>query len=132
SGLHQLVPRHLADLPEWIAQPEVSFAFYAERGVIDILAWHPGRRALLVIELKTDIVDVNNLVGTGDRKGRLATQIASERGWIKRGEPPPSVSIWVIVADGPTNRRRVRAHGAMLRTAFPTDGRSIRGWPRDP
>ena len=45
--------------------PEVSFSIYGERGVIDILAWHPGRRALLIIELKTDIVDVNELVGRG-------------------------------------------------------------------
>ena len=29
SGLHELVARHLADLPDWVAQPEVSFAFYA-------------------------------------------------------------------------------------------------------
>jgi transcriptional regulator with XRE-family HTH domain len=132
SGLHELVARHLAELPEWVAQPEVSFAFYAERGVIDILAWHPGRRALLVIELKTDIVDVNELVGTVDRKGRHAVRIAIERGWIRSHDPAPSVSIWVIVADGHTNRRRVQAHRAMLRAAFPADGRAIGGWLRNP
>jgi len=132
SELHELVARHIAQLPDWVAQPEVSFAVYGERGVIDILAWHPGRRALLVIELKTDIADVNELIGTVDRKGRLAQQIALERGWIRRDQPPPSVSIWVIVADGATNRRRVGAHQAMLRAAFPTDGRSVRGWLRDP
>jgi hypothetical protein len=132
SELHELVARHIAQLPGWVAQPEVSFAVYGERGVIDILAWHPGLRALLVIELKTDIADVNELVGTVDRKGRLAQRIALERGWISRDQPPPSVSIWVIVADGPTNRRRVGAHQAMLRAAFPTDGRSVRPWLRDP
>src|SRR6476646_239044 len=132
SGLHELVARHLAELPEWVAQPEVSFAIYGERGVIDILAWHPGRRALLVIELKTDIADVNELVGTVDRKGRHAVGIAIERGWIQAHDPPPSVSIWVIVADGHTNRRRIQAHRAVLRAAFPADGRAIGGWLRNP
>ncbi|MEA2632936.1 MAG: hypothetical protein QOE66_3155, partial [Chloroflexota bacterium] len=68
-------------LPGWILAPEVSFAIYGERRVIDILAWHPGRRALLLIELKTELVDMNELLGTLDRKRRLARRIAQERGW---------------------------------------------------
>jgi transcriptional regulator with XRE-family HTH domain len=132
SELHELVARYLHQLPAWVAQPEVSFAVYGERGVIDILAWHPRRRALLVIELKTDIADVNELVGTVDRKGRLAVGIAIERGWVRPRDPPPTVSIWVIVADGPTNRRRVSTHRAMLRAAFPIDGRSVAGWLQKP
>jgi transcriptional regulator with XRE-family HTH domain len=132
SGLHELVARHFDQLPDWILQPEVSFAVYGERGIIDILAWHPRRRALLVIELKTDILDVNELVGTVDRKGRRAIRIAIERGWIRPRDPPPTVSIWIIVADGPTNRRRVSAHRTMLRNAFPTDGRSMAAWLKAP
>jgi transcriptional regulator with XRE-family HTH domain len=132
SGLHELVARHFDQLPDWVIQPEVSFAVYGERGIIDIFAWHPKRRALLVIELKTDIVDVNELVGTVDRKGRHAIGVAIERGWIRPRDPPPSVSIWIIVADGPTNRRRVSAHRTMLRNAFPLDGRSMAAWLRAP
>jgi transcriptional regulator with XRE-family HTH domain len=132
SELHELVARHLVRLPGWVSQPEVSFAVYGERGIIDILAWHPGRRALLVIELKTDIADVNELVGTVDRKGRHAIKVATERGWISPRDTPPTVSIWVIVADGATNRRRVQAHRTMLRAAFPRDGRGIDGWLREP
>ena len=129
SALHERVARLFHDLPDWIAEPEVSFAIYGERGIIDILAWHPGRRALLVIELKTEITDVNEVVGTIDRKRRLATQVAAERGWDVAGA---SVSIWLIVADSKTNRRRVDSHRAMLRAAFPNDGRSMAGWLRDP
>ena len=132
SRLHELVARSFRELPEWVAEPEVSFAIYTERGVIDILAWHPARRMLLVIELKTDIADINELVGTVDRKRRLAVEVAIERGWIARGGPPPAVSVWVIVADGHTNRRRVQTHGSMLRAAFPSDGRSVARWLRDP
>jgi len=128
SKLHELVARRFRDtLPAWVLRPETSFAIFAERGVIDILAWHAGRRALLVIELKTDIVDVNDLVGGVDRKRRLAAQIATEFGW-----EAATVSVWVIVADGRTNRKRVAVHNAMLRAAFPVDGRSMGAWLRDP
>lgn len=124
SGLHEVVASMFAtELPGWVLAPEVSFAVFGERGVIDIVAWHPERRELLIIELKTDISDVNELVGTVDRKRRLATRVARDRGW-----DPIEVGVWVIVADGRTNRRRIDAHRTMLRAAFPSDGRAIRSW----
>jgi len=130
SALHEQVARSFAERPEWLVAPEVSFAIYTERGVIDILAWHAPRQMLLVIELKTDIVDVNELLGTLDRKRRLAWQVARGRGWDVRERT--NSSAWVIVAESRTNRRRVQAHGAMLRAALPLDGRSIAGWLQDP
>lgn len=132
SRLHESVARAFRDLPAWLTAPEVSFSIYGERGVIDILAWHPGRRALLVIELKTDIADVNELLGTAGRKRRLAIQVAIEQGWIAPAVPPPQVSLWVIVAPSRTNRRRLAEHAAMLRSALPVDGRSMGGWLKDP
>lgn len=132
SRLHESVARAFRDLPEWITAPEVSFAIFGERGVIDIFAWHPRLRALLVIELKTDIADVNELLGTADKKRRLAVEVAIERGWIAARDAPPSVSLWIIVARSRTNRRRLAEHAAMLRAALPTDGRAIGGWLRNP
>jgi transcriptional regulator with XRE-family HTH domain len=128
AGLHEGVARWFdTELPEWILAPEVSYSINGERGVIDILAWHPRRRALLVIELKTDIVDVNELVGSMDRRRRLAWRIARDRGW-----EPLTVSTWVLVAGGHTNRARLRGHRTMLRNAFPIDGRAMAGWLRRP
>lgn len=128
STLHESVARMFRDrLPPWVLAPEVSFAIYGERGVIDILAWHPGRRALMVIELKTDLVDMNELIGTFDRKRRLARQIAIDRGW-----EPVTVSAWLIVTGSRTNRRRAATHEAMLRAALPDDAGKVRRWLRDP
>lgn len=127
SALHESVARAFAGLPGWVIAPEVSFSFYGERGVIDILAWHASTRTLLVIELKTEIVDVNELMGNVDRKRRLAARVARERGW-----DPQSVSASVIVADSRTNRRRVALHATTLRSAFPLDGRAMRSWLQTP
>jgi transcriptional regulator with XRE-family HTH domain len=111
----------------WELAPEVSFAIAGERGWIDLLAWHPPTRTLLVIELKTEIVDFQDLLGVVDRKTRLASRIARDRGWIAL-----TVATWVVVAEGPTNRRRIAAHQALLRTALPDDGRLMRGWLHAP
>jgi transcriptional regulator with XRE-family HTH domain len=127
SAMHEAVARLLGRITGWVAVPEVSFSYYGERGVIDILAWHPGRRVLLVIELKTDLVEIQELVGSVDRKRRLSWRIARDRGW-----QPTAVSTWVVVAESRSNRRRVAAHATMLRAAFPSDGRNMRGWLRAP
>jgi hypothetical protein len=125
--MHDAIARVFAGLDGWSMEPEVSFSIYGERGIIDVLAWHPVRRILLVIELKTELVDVNELMGSVDRKRRLAIEIARQRGW-----DPVSVSTWVVIAEGRTNRRAVAAHAATLRAKFPTDGRSVARWLRRP
>jgi transcriptional regulator with XRE-family HTH domain len=56
AALHESLARYLSALPEWVHAPEVSFAFYGERGVIDILAFHAATGSVLVIELKTELV----------------------------------------------------------------------------
>jgi transcriptional regulator with XRE-family HTH domain len=127
SALGERVARYLASRPGWTFAPEVSFAIGAERGVIDILAWHQETRSLLVIELKTEVVDVQETLGTLDRKRRLAMRVARERGWY-----PATVSVWLIVADDTSNRRRVAAHKTILRAALPADGWQLRRWLRDP
>src|SRR5262245_42766014 len=99
SLLHEKLARWFAEeLPAWVLQPEVSFAVYGERGVIDILAWHAGTRSLLVIEIKTEVVDVNDLIGGVDRKRRLAVGVARSFGWDAR-----SVSVWVVIAASQMN-----------------------------
>lgn len=127
AAVHEALARWFATLEGWQAEPEVSFSMYGERGVIDILAWHPACRALLVIELKTELVDINDLMGAMDRKLRLAAEISEKRGWHAG-----SISTWVLLADGRTNRRELSRHEMVLRTKFPDDRRVVRGWLRCP
>jgi hypothetical protein len=127
AAMHEATARFLGGLDGWQFEPEVSFSIYGERGIIDILAWHAGRRMLLVIELKTEIVEVSGLLGTMDQRRRLATQIGARFGW-----DAASVSTWVVVAEIRTNRRALAAHAAVLRAKMPVDGRGVRAWLRDP
>ena len=111
----------------WQIEPEVSFSIYGERGVIDQLAWHSETGHLLVVEFKTQLVDINELLGTLDRKRRLIRQIAAGRGWR-----PSRVSVWLVIADTCTNRRHVREHATLLRSQLPLDSRQLRKLLRDP
>jgi hypothetical protein len=127
AAMHESLARHLDGLPGWIHAPEVSFAYYSERGVIDILAFHASTGSLLVIELKTEFVSLEDLLSTMDVRLKHAARIARERGWQAR-----SVSGWIVFAESATNRRRVAAHAAALRSAFPSDGREMRFWLMSP
>jgi transcriptional regulator with XRE-family HTH domain len=127
SAMHESIARLFANVSGWVAIPEVTFARHGERGVIDVLAWFPSLRLLLVIELKTDLVDVQALLGTVDRYRRIAAYVARERGWN-----PAATSVWVVLTDTRTNRRRVAAHQTVLRAAFPADGVAMRRWLRNP
>lgn len=117
--------RTVAYLPrDWVVSVEVTFSVRGERGAIDILAWHPESRNLLVIEVKAELVDPAALVAQVDRYRRVAPGIARERGW---GEPI-AVAAWVVVADSSMNRRRVARAGSILRAAFPGSGVATRRW----
>ncbi len=122
SAMHEAVIG-LLEAHGWEVVPELSFSVWGERGIIDIVAWHAPSLTLLVVELKTEIADVQRLIGVVDRYRRLAPSLVADRGWMAA-----HVATWVVVADSRTNRRRLAAHAALLRAAFPDDGRTVRGW----
>lgn len=111
----------------WTVVPEASFSIYGERGSVDVLAWHPAHRAVLVVEVKSRIVDVQQLLSVLDRKRRLAPRMAGDRGW-----KPRVVGVWLAVADGRTNRRHLAEHRSTFAAAFDGDGRRLQRWLRRP
>ena len=111
----------------WLFEPEVPFSIYGERGVIDQMGWHELCSHLLVVELKTEFVDINEMLGTLNRKLRLAPRIAAEKGWR-----PKLVSGWLIIADTRTNRRHAARHSSLLRSRFSLDGRSLSAFLANP
>jgi transcriptional regulator with XRE-family HTH domain len=112
----------------WEVRLEVSFAVYRERGSIDVLAWHPGARILLVIEVKTDLVVVEETLRKHDEKARLAPKIAAEQfGWR-----PVAVARLLVLPSLSTQRRRVERQAAVMNVAYPLRGVAIRQWLTNP
>lgn len=127
AALAESTAGFLVEQPGWEFRAEVSFNIDGERGVVDLVAWHAATRTVLLIELKTDIIDVGETIGTFDRKRRLAGKIALSLGW--RAE---HAACALVVREGRTNRRRVEQHGLTLRSSLPDDIGRFRGWLRAP
>ena len=104
----------------WQVGPEVSFSVFGERGSIDLLAWHPTARILLVIEVKTSLNSVEEMLRRQDVKVRLAAGIANERfGW----QPDRSRDFWsfpistragALLPTTPPSRRSIACAGLPL------------------
>jgi len=108
----------------WLVRVEVSYSHFGERGRIDLLAFHPATRVLLVIELKSELVDVQSLLGSLDVKVRLAPRIADRFGWVPRAVVPAIV----FLEDRTTRNRLLRLDP--LFAAFDLRGRSALSWLR--
>lgn len=127
GALQAAVVRFVEGLPGWEAIPEVTFSIFGERGAIDILAWHASTRTLLIIELKTLLVEAAELTRKMHQRQRLAPQIAADRDWA-----PETVATWVIFTDTRSNRRDVDANKLVLQKLAAIDGRAMRSWLRSP
>jgi hypothetical protein len=129
AGHAELVERTLELLTasDWLVATEVSFNVRGERGSIDILAFHEATGSLLVIEIKSVVPDMQAMLFGIDRKGRLARDIATERGW-----QVTSVSRMLVFPDDRTARRRVVRHGATFKAALPSGTVDVRRWIRRP
>lgn len=126
AGLVDEVLRLLA-VNGWEAFPEVTFNEYGERGSIDILAWHPGHGALLIVEVKSAVPDIQAMLAGVDRKARIAKGLAAQRGWRVR-----SISRLIVLPEDRTARRRIAAHEATFERTFPARTRRVRRWIATP
>lgn len=122
AALHRRLDRW-----RWLVKEEVSFNHYGDRGRVDLLAFHPATRTLLIVEVKTEIADAQKLLGSLDVKRRLAPVLARMAGWPQ----PATVAVLLLVAESSTNRRRVQRL-APLFSGFRRRGRSALGWLRRP
>lgn len=113
----------------WDPRVEVSYSIFGERGSIDVLGGMAGRRAVVVEEIKSDFVRVDDTVRKLDEKARLVDErIAVDRfGWR-----PALVGRILVLPDTDRCRRQVRSHAATLDAAFPQRGDDVRRWLRDP
>jgi len=110
----------------WHVRVEVSYSHYGERGRIDLLAWHPVAHVLLVVEIKTDLVDVQALLGSMDVKVRLAPRLAERFGW-----PVSRVVPAIVFIEDRTTRRRLDRLSSLF-DRYSLRGQAAIGWARRP
>jgi hypothetical protein len=112
----------------WMVEVEVSFSKWGERGSIDVLAWHPPMRALLIVEIKSELGSLEGTLRPFDVKARHARTIARERfGWQAR-----VVGRTLVLPEDRTARRAAARHATVLDTALPARSRQLRSWLHAP
>jgi len=124
---HALLIGLVVDLLEhagWVVRIEVSYSVYGERGSIDVLAWHAATRTLLVIEVKSRLMSVEETLRKHGEKVRLAARVAAEQfGWHAA-----AVGRLLVLPDDSTSRRRAERHRHVLDRAYPMRGSVLRRW----
>ena len=111
----------------WEVVPELTFNDFGERGSIDLLAFHAETGALLIVEVKSVVPDMQAMLAGIDRKVRIAPKLARSRGWAVR-----SVSRLLVIADDRTSRRRIARHAATIDRVMPLRSLAVRRWLRQP
>jgi transcriptional regulator with XRE-family HTH domain len=107
----------------WETEVEVG-----ERGSIDVVGWRGLDRALVVVEVKSDLTAAEATLRKLDEKVRLGARIVAERfGWR-----PRTVSRMLVLPESRTARRRVEAGGGLVARSFPVRGDDLRAWLRRP
>jgi transcriptional regulator with XRE-family HTH domain len=107
----------------WTVRPEHTFSIYGERGSIDVFAWQPVTAALLCVECKTKLPDLQDVLATMDRKRRRAPEIAALEGWM----PVHAASV-LVVPDETWARNAVHRSGSVFDAALPARTVQVRRW----
>jgi transcriptional regulator with XRE-family HTH domain len=112
----------------WESLVEYTFSVYGERGSVDVIGWHAATRTLLIVEVKSRVVDQQDLFSSLDRKARLVPgQLARDRGWN-----PLAIGQILVLLESTFNREVVAGHRASFDSRLPQRARAIRRWLADP
>jgi transcriptional regulator with XRE-family HTH domain len=113
----------------WVVVLEATYSVYGERGSIDLFAAMPVNRAVLVEEVKSDLTSLEELGRKTDEKTRLArTRLCRER----FGFDPLAIGRILVLPDTDAARRKVARLASVLDVLFPSRGRAVRAWLRNP
>ena len=130
DAAHAAIQQSVVDLLTgmgWVVRVEVSFNHYGDRGRVDILAFHPRFRILLVVEVKSALGDLQDTLGRLDVKVRLGRQMARELGWNYVTTIIPAL----VLGDSRLARRTIVTHDALF-ARYDVRGRGALAWLRRP
>lgn len=112
----------------WEVAVEYTFSQFGERGSVDVIGWRAAERALVIVEVKSELDDMQNMLSVLDRKVRLVpTLIARDRGWRAA-----VVGVLLVLPEGSTFRDGVARFRATFAAVLPSRTVEIRRWIAQP
>jgi transcriptional regulator with XRE-family HTH domain len=112
----------------WNCSTEYSFNHFGDRGSVDVMASKPDRRALLILEIKSELRDVQDTLRVLDMKRRVVPgRVAADLGWR-----PRSIGTVLLMQDRRAERSRVSRHASTFDAALPARTVEVRRWATEP
>jgi transcriptional regulator with XRE-family HTH domain len=112
----------------WQVSAETSFNHYGDRGSVDILGWRADAGALLIIEIKSEIANLEETLRVLDMKSRVVPGLVRrEKNWR-----PLVVGTVLVLPDATAHRSVVARHSALVSASLPARTPAIRGWLAEP
>jgi transcriptional regulator with XRE-family HTH domain len=112
----------------WEVTAEYTFNHFGERGSVDLIGWKPAQRALVLVEVKSRLTDLQDLFASLGRKTRIVPRVVQgERDWQVR-----NLGTVLVVPDTTATRSVVARHEATFAAALPGRARDVWRWLRDP
>jgi transcriptional regulator with XRE-family HTH domain len=140
AALADLVVRVL-DRGGWQIEFEFGFNVFGERGSVDVLAWHAATRTLLIVEVKSRLLDLQDMLIAIAKEASTRARCragAARMGRSPRGSPRRDVRLDGeqvghrqaprVVLDSATGART--QHSTLAAVAAGTDRRSVAGLAR--
>lgn len=126
AGLVKAVVSRLGE--GWQVVVEYTFNRYGDRGSVDVLAWHASARALLLIEVKSELDSVEAVLRSMNTKSRVVPELlANDPGWHAK-----SIASILVLPDESTARPAVDRMSPVFDVSFPGRTVAIRRWLRKP
>jgi transcriptional regulator with XRE-family HTH domain len=110
----------------WETVREVEVAGGRSHGWIDLLAFDPRSRTLIIIEVKTRVDDIGAVERQIGWYERGAYQVAASLGW----KPRRTLS-WLLLLASDEVESQISLHRHLLKRAFPARAREMRAIVRD-
>jgi transcriptional regulator with XRE-family HTH domain len=105
----------------WLIRREVEVVHGHTHGWIDLVAFHPGTRTLVIVEIKTRLDDVGAIERQMAWYERAAPDVAARFGW----RPTRALS-WLLLLQSEEVEIAIRRDRDLLREAFPARADQMR------
>lgn len=108
----------------WESVVEYSFNHYGDRGSVDVLSWNSEARALLVVEVKSDLRNLQQTLHALDVKRRVVPRLVrAENGWKF-----DFVGVVMVLADLRAERHRIERHESTFDAGLPARTVEVKRW----
>jgi hypothetical protein len=123
SALVDAVVR-LLEAAGWLVVVEYSFNHFGDRGSVDVLGWHAAASALLILEVKSELTDLQATCRSIDTKRRIVPGLVSrERGWRAR-----NLGVVIVLPDTRGQRKAVDRRASIFAAGFPWRTVEVKRW----